>query len=154
MLYLFLQPHRQGVVLLSGDPAGYLSCVHEGMELQRQRTLCAACLARQRLWRGGVRRHVPEDAEVTFFAALVESMGVGVAVADQRVALGDERCALGSGAAMSAASVQYAACTPSISLSGIARDPLRSSGVATFVCCALSVSQRTSAHPSVRRQTF
>ena len=103
------------------------------MELQRQRTLCAACLA----------RHVPEDAEVTFFAALVESMGVGVAVADQRVALGDERCALGSGAAVVAAGVQYAACTPSMSLSGIARDPLRLSGVATFVCCALSVFDTT-----------
>ena len=131
MLYLFLQPHRQGIVLLSGDPAGYLSCVHEGMELQR---------------------HVPEDAEVTFFAALVESMGVGVAVADQRVALGDERCALGSGAAVVAAGVQYAARTPSMSLSGIARDPLRLSGVATFVCCALSVSQVTGARSSGRRR--
>ena len=77
-------------------------------------------------------------------------MRVRVSIANQRVALGEERRALGSGAAMAAASAQYAACTPSRSLSGIARDPLCPSGVATFVCCALSVSQRTSAHPSVR----
>ena len=120
-------------MLPSGDPAGYLNCVHEGMELQR---------------------HVPEDAEGTFFAALVESMGVGVAVADQRVALGDERCALGSGAAMVAASAQYAVCTPSRSLGGIARDPLCRLGVVTFVCCGLSVSQRTSARTNVRRRPW
>ena len=78
-------------------------------------------------------------------------MRVRVSIANQRVALGEERRALGSGAAMAAASAQYAACTPSSSLSGIARVPLRSSGVVAFVSRALSVSQRTGAHPSVRR---
>ena len=76
-------------------------------------------------------------------------MRVWVALANQRVALGDERRALGSGAAMVAARAQYAACTPSSSLNGIAGDPLCPSGSATFVSCALSVLQRTSAHPSL-----
>ena len=73
-------------------------------------------------------------------------MRVRVSIANQRVALGEERRALGSGAAMAAASAQYAACIPSTSLNGIARDPLWSSGVVAFFSRALSVSQRTSAH--------
>ena len=70
------------------------------------------------------QRHIPEDTEVRLLASKVQRMRVWVALANQRVALGDERRALGSGAAMVAARAQYAACTPSRSLSGIARDPL------------------------------
>ena len=50
LLYLFLQAHCQGIVLLAGDPAGRLRGVHADVELE---------------W------HVPEHTEIIILAAKV-----------------------------------------------------------------------------------